>query len=86
MRKPEALLAGVTDRPGHDRRYAVDCTRIKSDLGWKPEIHLEEGLRATVAWYDANREWTAHARSGEYRRYYERQYGKDLTSARKSSG
>ena len=80
MNKPESLLRQVTDRLGHDRRYAVDCSRIKSELGWGPEIPLEDGLRATVRWYDANREWTAHARSGEYRRYYDRQYGRDLMS------
>ncbi len=84
MGKPESLLVSVTDRPGHDRRYAVDCSRIRSELGWKPEILLEDGLRATVKWYDANREWTGHARSGEYRHYYDRQYGKDLQSARGS--
>ena len=56
------------------------------ELGWKPEIPLDDGLRATVAWYDANREWIGHARSGEYRQYYDRQYGKDLTSARGSRG
>ncbi len=79
MKKPESLLKQVTDRLGHDRRYAVDCSLIRSELGWKPEIGLEDGLRATVEWYEANREWTARARSGEYRRYYDRQYGRDLT-------
>ena len=74
MDKPESLLTSVTDRLGHDRRYAVDCSLIRCELGWKPEIPLEEGLRATVEWYASNREWTAHARSGEYRTYYERVY------------
>ncbi len=79
--QPESLLSRVTDRLGHDRRYAVDCSLIRRELGWAPEISLAEGLRATVDWYNANREWTAHARSGEYRSYYDRQYGKDLGAA-----
>ena len=82
--RPETLLARVTDRLGHDRRYAVDCSRIVRELGWRPMISLSEGLRATVEWYVANQEWTAHARSGEYRQYYDRMYGKDLTAPRVS--
>jgi len=81
MGKPESLLVSVTDRLGHDRRYAVDCSLIRSELGWEPEIPLEDGLRATVQWYDANREWLEHARSGEYRQYYDRMYGRDLKGA-----
>jgi dTDP-glucose 4,6-dehydratase len=76
MGKPESLLAHVADRPGHDRRYALDCSRIRGELGWKPEIPLEDGLRATVQWYESNQQWVAHARSGEYMAYYDRVYSK----------
>jgi len=73
--RPESLLKHVTDRLGHDRRYAVDCSRIGRELGWQPEIPFEEGLRSTVEWYRTNQAWVEHARNGEYRRYYERMYG-----------
>ena len=72
--KPQSLLTSVTDRLGHDRRYAVDCSRIQKELGWTPEIPLEEGLRSTVEWYASNGDWIAHARSGEYQAYYQRVY------------
>jgi dTDP-glucose 4,6-dehydratase len=74
--QPESLLTHVTDRLGHDRRYAVDCSKIERELGWQPEISFEEGLRSTVEWYRDNHAWVEHARSGEYRGYYERVYGK----------
>ena len=74
--QPESLLTHVTDRLGHDRRYAVDCSKIGQELGWEPEIPFEAGLRSTVGWYRDNRTWVEHARSGEYRTYYERMYGK----------
>jgi dTDP-glucose 4,6-dehydratase len=73
--KPESLLTRVTDRLGHDRRYAVDCTRIEEELGWTRQIPFEQGLRQTVRWYQENTEWVERARSGEYRDYYSRQYG-----------
>jgi dTDP-glucose 4,6-dehydratase len=73
--KPETLLTSVTDRLGHDRRYAVDFRKTTAELGWKPEIPFEQGLRATVEWYRANSEWVRRCRSGEYRRYYEQMYG-----------
>lgn len=73
--RPESLLKHVTDRLGHDRRYAVDFTKTTRELGWNPEIPFEEGLRATVAWYRENQKWVQRARSGEYRNYYERMYG-----------
>ena len=75
--RPESLLTHVTDRLGHDRRYAVDCSLIRRELGWSPEITLKEGLRATVQWYEAHPDWIARATSGEYRTYYERVYGRD---------
>jgi dTDP-glucose 4,6-dehydratase len=74
--KPESLLTTVPDRLGHDRRYAVDCSRIEAELGWRTEIRFEEGLRATIGWYQQNRGWVERARSGEYREYYERVYGR----------
>ena len=76
MGKQETLLTRVTDRLGHDRRYALDCSRIRSELRWKPEIPLEDGLRATVEWYESNEQWIAHARSGEYQAYYDRVYSR----------
>lgn len=75
LRKPESLLTTVADRLGHDRRYAVDYSLIEAELGWKPQIRFEEGLRRTVEWYQSNPEWVSHARSGEYKEYYKRLYG-----------
>lgn len=65
--KPESLLAFVKDRPGHDRRYALDCQKAEAELGWKPKIPLEEGLRLTIAWYEANADWQANVHAGENR-------------------
>jgi dTDP-glucose 4,6-dehydratase len=68
----------VTDRLGHDRRYAVDCSLVQTEIGWRPAIPLEEGLRTTAEWYVSNPEWIRHAKSGEYQTCYERIYGKPL--------
>lgn len=73
--KPESLLTSVKDRPGHDRRYAVDFSKTTEELGWRPEIMFEDGLRNTVEWYRANTEWVRRCCSGEYRNYYDRMYG-----------
>ncbi len=78
--RPESLLTSVKDRPGHDRRYAVDCSLVRRELGWAPEISLEQGLRMTVEWYQSNADWIEHATSGEYRSYYERVYGREHAS------
>ncbi|GAB6393330.1 MAG: dTDP-glucose 4,6-dehydratase [Treponematales bacterium] len=75
----EKILRSITlvkDRPGHDRRYAIDCSKIKRELGWKQEAGFAEGLARTVDWYLAHPEWTAAVRSGEYRTWLERNYGK----------
>ena len=72
--KPETLIQYVTDRPGHDRRYSLDSSKLRSQLGWKPEVGFEEGIRKTVDWYLGNKVWLERARSGEYRNYYERHY------------
>ena len=70
----EALKTYVTDRPGHDRRYAIDATKLKDELGWVPSLQMEEGLRLTAEWYLANSEWMDKITSGEYQKYYDNQY------------
>jgi len=72
--KPESLLTPVKDRPGHDRRYALRTDKMEKDLGWKPVIPLDEGLRKTIEWYRTNTEWMAGVRGGEYLSYYEKYY------------
>jgi len=72
--KSDSLIQYVQDRPGHDRRYALDSSKIRRELGWGPLLGFEEGLRKTIEWYQVNSEWLAHARSGEYRNYYQRHY------------
>jgi dTDP-glucose 4,6-dehydratase len=72
--KSEELVEFVQDRPGHDRRYALDISKISNDLGWQPAISLDDGLRRTVQWYQENSDWVAKTRSGEYRTYYEKHY------------
>ena len=73
--KPRELIEHVKDRPGHDRRYAIDANKARSELGWSPRIGFSEGLAAAVAWYVENRGWWERVRTGEYRSYYERNYG-----------
>jgi dTDP-glucose 4,6-dehydratase len=73
--KPETLLAHVTDRPGHDRRYALDHSKIRRELGWAPAIPFAAGLRQAVEWYRRHEAWWQEILSGEYRSYYQRQYG-----------
>jgi dTDP-glucose 4,6-dehydratase len=76
--KDETSIRHIPDRPGHDRRYAMNATKIRGALGWKPRRVFEEGLADTVAWYRNNAAWTARVRSGAYRDYYERQYAARL--------
>jgi dTDP-glucose 4,6-dehydratase len=73
--KPQSLIRYVKDRPGHDRRYAIDCEKIERELAWRPTIGFAQGLADTVRWYRDNAAWVANIRNGEYRKYYERQYG-----------
>lgn len=73
-RKPESLISYVQDRPGHDRRYALTHKKIESQLGWKPAIPLDDGLRQTIEWYRNNQQWLDDVRAGEYRTYYEKYY------------
>jgi dTDP-glucose 4,6-dehydratase len=73
--RSESLLRHVKDRPGHDRRYALDSTKIRRQLGWAPAIPFREGLRQTVEWYRAHPVWWQEILSGDYRTYYQRQYG-----------
>jgi dTDP-glucose 4,6-dehydratase len=76
LNKGESLIKHVQDRPGHDRRYAIDPFKLEHDLNWRPEIPFDEGLKKTIDWYRENSSWTAHIRSGEYMGYYERMYGR----------
>ncbi len=76
--KPESLIRFVKDRPGHDLRYAIDPTKIETELGWKPEYTFEEGIVKTIDWYLNNREWWEHIISGEYADYFDKMYGERL--------
>ena len=72
--QPDSLMKTVTDRPGHDRRYALTSEKLERETGWKPEMDFDRGLAGTVAWYRDNRAWVERVRSGEYRRFYEENY------------
>jgi len=76
--KPATLIKSVEDRKGHDRRYAVDYSKIKAELGWEPQVELADGLKRTVDWYKNNEAWWKRVKSGEYLRFYEEYYGKKL--------
>ena len=78
--KPEDLVRRVSDRPAHDRRYALDSTKIKGELGWQPRHSFPEALERTIQWYAANGPWWATVKSGEYRRFYDLWYGERLRS------
>lgn len=78
--KSESLIEFVTDRPGHDLRYAIDPTKLETELGWKPKYTFETGIRQTIQWYLDNREWWENIISGEYAGYFDKMYGKDLTT------
>jgi dTDP-glucose 4,6-dehydratase len=76
--KPRSLIRHVKDRPGHDRRYAIDPTKIETELDWRPAETWESGLRKTIRWYEENTAWVERARSGAYREFYARQYGTEV--------
>lgn len=76
------LIRFVQDRPGHDRRYAIDATKIREELGWQPSITFSEGVRRTVDWYLEHQDWVAEVRDGSYRDYYEKMYGNRLVAGR----
>ena len=75
LEKPHDLIKFVEDRPGHDRRYAIDPTKVETELGWTPSVRWEEGLARTIRWYQENQAWVDHVRSGEYKDYYKAMYG-----------
>ncbi|MFD2703134.1 dTDP-glucose 4,6-dehydratase [Paenibacillus shunpengii] len=78
LNKPESLISYVADRPGHDRRYGIDATKITDELGWQPKYNFETGIKATIAWYLDNKEWWNTIQSGQYKEYYDKQYSKRL--------
>jgi dTDP-glucose 4,6-dehydratase len=80
--RPTSLIRFVPDRPGHDRRYAMDHGKITRELGWEPQRSFQEGLRETIQWYGENQTWLESVRTGAYRTYYEQQYGARLANAR----
>ena len=74
--KPESLITHVSDRKGHDMRYAIDPTKIHNELGWLPETKFADGIKKTIKWYLQNRKWWKDIIHGEYQNYYEKMYGK----------
>ena len=74
LNKPETLIEYVKDRPGHDQRYAIDSSKIQKELGWKPKYTFETGIKETIKWYLNNLEWIKKVKSGEYQKYYEKNY------------
>lgn len=76
--KPESLIKYVTDRPGHDLRYAIDPTKLETELGWKPEYTFDTGIKQTIQWYLDNKEWWQNILTGEYTNYFEKMYGERL--------
>lgn len=83
--RDESLIRYVPDRPGHDRRYAMDATKVRAELGWRPRRAFEQGLAETVDWYRTHASWWERVRSGAYREYYERQYSDRLRAAATAS-
>jgi dTDP-glucose 4,6-dehydratase len=80
----EALIRKVDDRPGHDRRYAIDATKLRA-LGWRPQVSVDEGLADTVRWYRDNERWWRPLKDGSYRKFYQRQYARRLASAHRAA-
>ncbi len=76
MKKDESYIEYVTDRPGHDRRYAIDFSKATRELGWEPQVSFEDGLKNMIDWYTANQDWVARCKSGDYQAYYDEWYNK----------
>ena len=76
LNKDESLIEFVDDRLGHDRRYAIDSTKIQEELGWKPKYTFETGIHETIQWYLDNQDWMDQVKSGEYQEYYRKMYNK----------
>lgn len=76
--KPHNLIKFVTDRLGHDRRYAIDAAKVETELGWKPQTAWESGLHKTIEWYQTNQDWVSRIRNGAYRDYYKNHYGMEI--------
>ena len=74
LKKPKSLVKHVKDRPGHDRRYAIDAKKIMTELGWQPSVSFEEGIKKTINWYLQNKKWLTNIVSGDYQKYYESMY------------
>ncbi|MBS9774041.1 MAG: GDP-mannose 4,6-dehydratase, partial [Tenacibaculum sp.] len=70
----EKLITFVTDRAGHDYRYAIDSTKLKNELGWEPSLQFEEGIEKTIKWYLENEDWVKNVTSGDYQKYYDKMY------------
>jgi dTDP-glucose 4,6-dehydratase len=83
--KPKSLIRFVEDRPGHDRRYSVDSAKLRA-LGWSPQYDFDATIERTVAWYREHRAWWERVKSGQYRAYYDRMYGRRLAKARPYEG
>ncbi|MEC0227960.1 dTDP-glucose 4,6-dehydratase [Paenibacillus alba] len=80
LNKPESLMQFVKDRPGHDRRYGIDATKITNELGWKPKHNFETGIHETIRWYLENQDWWKRIQTGEYQKYFNEQYASRLGS------
>ena len=76
--KPESLIRYVKDRPGHDLRYAIDPTKIETEIGWEPKYNFDTGIKQTIEWYLENQDWWKHIISGEYSSYFDKMYGDRL--------
>ena len=72
--KDESMIEYVQDRKGHDKRYAIDFSKIKNELGWEPEVTFEQGIAETIKWFRENESWWKNIKSGEYEKYYAKQY------------
>ena len=75
LNKPESLITYVKDRPGHDLRYAIDSTKLKTELGWVPTYNFGTGIKQTIEWYLENKKWWENIISGDYQNYFKEQYG-----------